>query len=95
MSSDIIVYDDDVVDGEIVSVSYPVPEELFYAVQNRIEHLMELATRGEHSTTIGKGELREYFGTPPGVTGAILRWSYEHPTPKMKRLSRNISWGDE
>ena len=93
MSNDIVVYDDDVVDGEIVSV-YPVSEELFYAVQNRIEHLMELATRGEHSTTIGKGELREYFGTPPGVTGAILRWSYEHPTPKMKRLGK-INWSDD
>ena len=94
MSSAIVLYnDDDIVDGEVTDITPPALPTI-EQVQRRIEYLMELAVQGRHSTTIGGGELREYFGTPPGVTGAILRWSYEHPTPKMRRLG-NRKWSDD
>ena len=91
MSSEIVLYnDDDIVEGEVTDITPPTLPTI-EQVQRRIEYLMELAVQGRHSTTIGGGELREYFGTPPGYTASILRWSVKYPTPRMRELSRSIS----
>lgn len=92
----LVTNDDDVVDGEFTDVTSTRSElPTIEQVQRRIEYLMELATKGKHSTTIGNGELREYFKTPPGYTAGILRWSVAHPTKKMLDLSRSITMEDE
>ncbi len=86
----LVTGNEEIVDGEFTEMEQRRLPTIDM-VQRRIEYLMELATKELHSTTIGHGELREYFKTPPGYTAGILRWSASHPTPRMRELSRSIT----